>query len=164
MEVYGRNSVYDVYAVSDRRALLRMLDEARDALFLAGVRLTTATTAALGYEVICKRDEPPYSPTLEAIMELKADHEIALTKVGKELDEARADYHRLATRLNDEAKAEKEHCKDCCCARSWRALGISEYTGKSIPDHISELRAENERLREALYDQPIDYTGEDERT
>jgi hypothetical protein len=34
------------------------------------------------------------------------------------------------------------HCKDCCCARSWRALGVTEYTGKSIPEHIEELRAE----------------------
>lgn len=34
-----------------------------------------------------------------------------------------------------------EHCKDCCCAESWKALGISEYTGKSIPEHIADLRA-----------------------
>lgn len=40
------------------------------------------------------------------------------------------------------------HCTDCCCARSWRALGLEDapYTGKSIPEHISELRAENDRL------------------
>jgi hypothetical protein len=44
---------------------------------------------------------------------------------------------------------ENEHCKDCCCARSWAALGISEYTGKSIPEHIASLRAENAALREA---------------
>lgn len=31
------------------------------------------------------------------------------------------------------------HCKDCCCARAWKALGISEYTGKSIPEEITEL-------------------------
>lgn len=35
-----------------------------------------------------------------------------------------------------------EHCRDCCCARSWAALGISEYTGKSIPEHIAALRQE----------------------
>ena len=34
-----------------------------------------------------------------------------------------------------------EHCKDCCCAKSWEALGISEYTGKSIPEEIASLRA-----------------------
>ena len=45
---------------------------------------------------------------------------------------------------------EDNHCKDCCCARSWEALGITEYTGKSIPEHISELQAENERLKEII--------------
>ena len=33
-----------------------------------------------------------------------------------------------------------EHCKDCCCAQSWAALGITKYTGKSIPEHILELK------------------------
>lgn len=33
-----------------------------------------------------------------------------------------------------------EHCKDCCCAQSWESLGITEYTGKSIPEHIKEIR------------------------
>ena len=35
---------------------------------------------------------------------------------------------------------EAEHCKDCCCAGSWKALGITEYTGKSIPEHIAKLK------------------------
>ena len=34
----------------------------------------------------------------------------------------------------------ENHCKDCCCAKSWKALGITEYTGKSIPEHIEELK------------------------
>ena len=34
------------------------------------------------------------------------------------------------------------HCKDCCCARSWKALGISEFTGKDIPEHIVALKEE----------------------
>lgn len=42
------------------------------------------------------------------------------------------------------------HCKDCCCARSWKALGITEYTGKSIPEHIDSLRALNAQLEEAV--------------
>jgi hypothetical protein len=38
---------------------------------------------------------------------------------------------------------EKEnHCKDCCCAESWKALGIEKCTGLSIPEHIKELKAE----------------------
>jgi hypothetical protein len=37
------------------------------------------------------------------------------------------------------------HCRDCCCARSWKALGITSYTGKSIPEHIEQLRTVLER-------------------
>jgi hypothetical protein len=41
------------------------------------------------------------------------------------------DYHRL-------------------CSKSWKALGINEYDGKSIPEHITELKtalaAANERI------------------
>lgn len=36
------------------------------------------------------------------------------------------------------------HCKDCCCHASWVALGIVQHTGKSIPEHIEQLRKENE--------------------
>jgi hypothetical protein len=46
------------------------------------------------------------------------------------------------------------HCRDCCCAQSWQALGVSEYDGKPISEHITALRdelaalkAENERMR-----------------
>jgi hypothetical protein len=42
------------------------------------------------------------------------------------------------------------HCKDCCCARSWAALGITEYDGKSIPEHISALRSELDALNAKL--------------
>jgi len=47
----------------------------------------------------------------------------------------------LSDALNRHARATDEHCKDCCCARSWAALGITGYTGKSIPEHIEALRA-----------------------
>ena len=51
---------------------------------------------------------------------------------------------------------EAQHCKDCCCARSWNALSVTEYTGKSIPEHITELIAEVRRLRKNLeYCAPI---------
>lgn len=36
---------------------------------------------------------------------------------------------------------EPTHCMDCCCARSWKALGVSQHTGRSIVEHIEELRA-----------------------
>ena len=44
----------------------------------------------------------------------------------------------------------EDHCKDCCCARSWKALGIEEYTGKSIPEHITEREAVTAQLVAAL--------------
>lgn len=40
----------------------------------------------------------------------------------------------------DAALAEAQHCKDCCCARSWEALGIQSHTGRSIVEHIEMLR------------------------
>lgn len=43
-----------------------------------------------------------------------------------------------------------EHCKDCCCAKAWNALGITEYTGKSIAEHIAELKAPSTISREEL--------------
>jgi hypothetical protein len=42
------------------------------------------------------------------------------------------------------------HCKDCCCARSWEALGVQSYTGQSIPEHITTLRAELQQAREEI--------------
>jgi hypothetical protein len=47
-------------------------------------------------------------------------------------------------------RLEKPHCKDCCCAQSWEALGVKEYDGGSIPEHINSLQAENEELWELL--------------
>lgn len=43
-----------------------------------------------------------------------------------------------------------DHCKDCCCARSWKALGIESYTGKSIPEEITALKTKLAVAREAL--------------
>ena len=42
------------------------------------------------------------------------------------------------------------HCKDCCCARSWEALGITEYTGLSIPEHIERLTTERDEARKEV--------------
>jgi len=47
-------------------------------------------------------------------------------------------------------------CEDCCCAQSWKALGVTEYDGRSIPEHISALRERNVGLladAEALNDE-----------
>ena len=53
------------------------------------------------------------------------------------------------TRL-DYSDMEAAHCSDCCCARSWKALGVDKYDGKSIPEHIEQLQAENQRLKDGL--------------
>ena len=58
----------------------------------------------------------------------------------REIAELRAERDHLASRYDAVVREQSEHCKDCCCARSWEALGITKYTGKSIPEHIEELR------------------------
>lgn len=44
----------------------------------------------------------------------------------------------------------EEHCKDCCCSRSWKALGITAYSRKSIPEHIEGLKADAETLNNEI--------------
>ena len=44
----------------------------------------------------------------------------------------------------------ENHCKDCCCAKCWDALGITKYTGKSIPEHVSEMAKSHQSLVDAL--------------
>lgn len=53
-------------------------------------------------------------------------------------DEVNADRTAL---LAENRRLRSGHCKDCCCGRSWEALGITEYTGRSIPEEIESLRA-----------------------
>jgi hypothetical protein len=55
-----------------------------------------------------------------------------------------------AATIENLRKSFSEHCQDCCCARSWTALGITEYTGKTIPEHIAKLREELE-LEKDMY-------------
>lgn len=49
---------------------------------------------------------------------------------------------------NPTTENQVSHCKDCCCARSWDALGITEFTGLSIPEHIRIFREALEQLEE----------------
>ena len=55
-----------------------------------------------------------------------------------------AELEKEVERLKD------HHCIDCCCAQSWKALGITEYTGKSIPENIEKLKADKWELVEVL--------------
>jgi len=51
------------------------------------------------------------------------------------------------------------HCVDCCCARSWSALGVTEYDGKSIPEHITRLRDSEALARGKIAEQMIRIAG-----
>ena len=53
------------------------------------------------------------------------------------------------TRL-DYSDMEAAHCYDCCCARSWKALGVDKYDGKSIPEHIEQLQDKIKQLKAKL--------------
>lgn len=53
--------------------------------------------------------------------------------------------HRIRELEIENAKLRDRPCIDCCCARAWAALGIVEYTGRSIPEHITDL---NKRIAE----------------
>jgi len=48
--------------------------------------------------------------------------------------------------MNNSIDNNNNHCRDCCCAKSWEALGVHEYSGKSIPEHIAELKKDRDRL------------------
>lgn len=61
----------------------------------------------------------------------------------------------LADAMRDELLAEVErlktgHCEDCCCAQSWKALSVHEFDGKSIPEHISDLKQRAEAAEAKL--------------
>jgi hypothetical protein len=73
-----------------------------------------------------------------------------------QLEFANAQLHWSQER--DELKRQMEelkggHCSDCCCARSWKALGISEYTGKSIPEHIYTIVGMRHNIHGAIIEQ-----------
>lgn len=60
------------------------------------------------------------------------------TEPNEETPETAAEIARLTAEVE---RLKDGHCKDCCCARSWEALGITEYTGRSIPEEIERLQA-----------------------
>lgn len=63
---------------------------------------------------------------------------------GAEAREMERENERLRAEVED---LKRKHCKDCCCAKSWEALGITEYTGLRIPEEIEKLRAELLRIK-----------------
>lgn len=146
-------------AQDDCRTLLRMLDEARTTLFHAQqavlkeglardalvVELADANSdrdtlsASCDQWIFWHKEDRARMATLEAALCTIG----GLALAGRTQDDF-AEIFRKVKKLFPTppapAQAETEHCKDCCCARSWRALGIDTYTGKSIPEHITALR------------------------
>ncbi len=93
---------------------------------------------------------------------VKDAHNAALAA---EVDRSMKFWLRQQERHKEQLAAEREkHCKDCCCARSWEALGITSHTGMSIPEHIQQLReqlaAEREKAQEFLKGWDWDRWGE----
>lgn len=91
------------------------------------------------------------------LTDLVAQLRARITEQDEQMD--RADKHTAGLMQTiEQAQAEVErlkegHCKDCCCARSWEALGNPPYSGVSIPEHIAQLRqqlAEREAEIEGL--------------
>ena len=52
------------------------------------------------------------------------------------------------------AEAPPSPCADCCCARVWAALGITDRTDHSAYEHVEMLKAERDRLAAALLRRP----------
>ena len=77
--------------------------------------------------------------------EQQAEQIAGLNKAYETLTEE--DCHTIGLLTEENQRLKTGHCSDCCCARSWKALGVDKYDGKSIPEHIEQLQAENQRLK-----------------
>jgi hypothetical protein len=67
--------------------------------------------------------------------------EMEIVSLNKENNYLRS---QLSAKDAELTRLREGHCDDCCCARSWDALGIIQMDGKSIPEHIAALRARME--------------------
>lgn len=90
----------------------------------------------------------PERGDMDKVKELKA--EIAALKADKIDQLTRIETAKLHDAYAEIARLRQGHCKDCCCARSWEALGGQTIPGGSIPQHIEELVEEIAALREAV--------------
>jgi hypothetical protein len=71
-----------------------------------------------------------------------------MTAHARRWEDKAEEYRTHALKLLD--KRNDGHCQDCCCAQAWAALGVTEYTGESIPDYIKKTVAERDAARAAL--------------
>jgi hypothetical protein len=58
------------------------------------------------------------------------------------------DVQRDLRRIADELEGRGGHCRDCCCAKAWEALEITDYTGLSIPEEIKRLMTALRKVKE----------------
>lgn len=78
---------------------------------------------------------------IESVLRLIGDGDREIDRLRKERDELRLEIGKLRDKSND------GHCKDCCCAQAWEALGVTEYTGESIPEYIKKTVAERDEAQ-----------------
>jgi hypothetical protein len=86
--------------------------------------------------------------TLAADVDMYRERADSATERNKQL---LARFHAAESTIRDltakVAELYREHCKDCCCARSWEALGNPPNNeGASIPEHIAALRSRVEAI------------------
>ena len=127
---------------------VRMLSDVNEALARVESRLALARQQSKSVIESLQRE-------LAVISEEYRIVNAALEASGERNAELAASYDHIAERYNEQCRRDKEHCRNCCCARSWAALGITEYTGKSIPEHIELLRSELAALRQRIADAPV---------
>ena len=58
------------------------------------------------------------------------------TKLAHEINGLFSD---LYTQLGKQEDRDAPHCVDCCCARLWKAFGITESGGESIVEKVEHL-------------------------
>ena len=98
-------------------------------------------------------DRSKHSADWDSVMRECEKIDASLASLRVQRDEWKHEYEALvitSVREVDEAESERllerkaQSCEDCCCAKSWEALGITEYTGRSIPEEIARLRKERD--------------------
>lgn len=101
------------------------------------------------YELFRELVEKGIEPLTDDLM-----HKDEISRLEQEIAALREESDRWRGKYADACSSlvsrDEEHCKDCCCARSWNALGGQTIPGGSIPQHIEELVSELAALREAV--------------
>lgn len=84
-----------------------------------------------------------------------AHHHPIITQKNGEIERLNEEIERLHESLEtqkqltaDERKRfDDEHCRDCCCAKLWAALGNPPPSSVSLPQQVTQLLAERDLLK-----------------